>query len=111
GFVQHPKLATTSKSVAAFHQLRCLHGIQLIYHMHVNQLFTFHNPENYNAFLYRTADEHMQRAEHCFEYLRQAIMCAADSNLEDLDEEGDAKWGPGKRVCRNFEALKAWSEK
>ena len=56
---------------------------------------------------------------HCFDYLRQALMCAADSNLEDVvvmdDEsgtpvEGAPGWGT-KRVCRDFEGLRAWSEK
>jgi hypothetical protein len=40
-------------------------------------------------------------------------MCAADSNLEDVTtEDGGAStlgWG-SKRVCRDYEALKQWSE-
>ncbi|RMZ67609.1 Tat pathway signal sequence [Pyrenophora seminiperda CCB06] len=56
---------------------------------------------------------------HCFEYLRQALMCASDTNLEDTVErevdgerrgvEGDA-WGT-RRVCRDFEGVKEWAER
>ncbi|KAH6870170.1 hypothetical protein BKA58DRAFT_439723 [Alternaria rosae] len=55
--------------------------------------------------------------QHCFEYLRQALMCAADTNLEDTetepDEDGDLGigtlgWGT-ERVCRDFEAVKEWA--
>ncbi|KAJ4372904.1 hypothetical protein N0V83_003195 [Neocucurbitaria cava] len=52
--------------------------------------------------------------KHCFDYLRQALMCAADTNLEDTSiedgEEGAPGWG-SKRVCRDFDAVKEWSAK
>jgi hypothetical protein len=51
---------------------------------------------------------------HCFDYLRQALMCAADSNLEDNTVVNGTRGTTGmgsKRVCRNFDALKDWSEK
>jgi hypothetical protein len=55
----------------------------------------------------------LEHIQHCFDYLRQALMCAADSNLEDVAiEEGSVStlgWG-SKRVCRNYEELKRWSE-
>lgn len=56
---------------------------------------------------------------HCFDYIRQALMCAADSNLEEvvtMDDEngmpltGTEGWG-SKRVCRDFGQLWEWSEK
>lgn len=41
-------------------------------------------------------------------------MCAADTNLEDVDSFdgvlGTLEWG-SKRVCRDFEAVFGWSEK
>jgi hypothetical protein len=40
-------------------------------------------------------------------------MCAADTNLEDVTTEdrnvSTLGWG-SKRVCRNYEELKKWSE-
>jgi hypothetical protein len=58
-------------------------------------------------------DHNLEHIQHCFDYLRQALMCAADSNLEDVTtKDGGAStlgWG-SKRVCRDYEALKQWSE-
>jgi hypothetical protein len=51
--------------------------------------------------------------KHCFDYLRQALICAADSNLEDIIiiNGTSATTGMGSsRICRNFDALKGWSE-
>jgi hypothetical protein len=51
---------------------------------------------------------------HCFDYLRQALMCAADSNLEDtitLNGTSGTTGMGSTRVCRSFDALKNWSEK
>lgn len=48
---------------------------------------------------------------HCFDYLRQALMCAADTNLEPVDFElgGVTGWRFDK-TCRNFEEVKEWAE-
>ena len=51
-------------------------------------------------------------AGHCFEYLRQSIMCAADSTLEPAEDIGKAFLGWGfRRQCRNYEDLMRWAEK
>ncbi|OAG25532.1 hypothetical protein CC77DRAFT_1005130 [Alternaria alternata] len=55
---------------------------------------------------------------HCFEYLRQALMCAADTNLEVthqmVGEDGEEFIGTEgwdtARVCRDYEAVKEWAE-
>ncbi|EFR05193.1 hypothetical protein MGYG_08207 [Nannizzia gypsea CBS 118893] len=49
---------------------------------------------------------------HCFDYLRQGLMCAADSTLEPVDTRlgGVTGWGD-ERVCRDYAALKDWAEK
>ncbi len=58
----------------------------------------------------RRPDPHHLR--HCFDYLRQALMCAADTNLEpvDFDLGGVTGWR-FEKTCRNFEAVKGWAEK
>lgn len=61
-------------------------------------------------------DEHMKEhlktphARHCFDYLRQSIMCAADSNLEPVNAElgGVTGWG-SERVCRDWTELRKWA--
>jgi len=51
---------------------------------------------------------------HCFDYLRQAIMCSADMSLEKVkvDEYGNPKlavrgWGT-EHKCRNWETVLAF---
>jgi hypothetical protein len=54
------------------------------------------------------------KLEHCFDYLRQTLMCHGDVGLMsmnwDLDMEGyTAKFGVQK-TCRNFDKIKAWTK-
>jgi hypothetical protein len=44
---------------------------------------------------------------HCFDYLRQSIMCAADTSLEGKTEAGPG-WG-SKHQCTDYDALLAWA--
>lgn len=48
---------------------------------------------------------------HCFDYLRQSLVCAADSNLEPVDFElgGVTGWS-FQRTCRDFDRIKDWAE-
>ncbi|KAF2846249.1 hypothetical protein T440DRAFT_406254 [Plenodomus tracheiphilus IPT5] len=55
---------------------------------------------------------------HCFDYLRQSLMCAADSNLEEGVPNGEGEgwegvditgWGV-QRVCRDFMGVRDWVE-
>ena len=51
---------------------------------------------------------HMQ---HCFDYIRQALICAADPTLEKRNDtiSGVKGWGTTHQ-CRDFEALKKLTE-
>ena len=57
--------------------------------------------------------EHLKppHMRHCFDYLRQALLCAADSTLEPFrtDLGGVTGWG-FPRMCRNYDELKEWAE-
>ncbi|KAK5657370.1 hypothetical protein OQA88_2940 [Cercophora sp. LCS_1] len=44
---------------------------------------------------------------HCFDYLRQSIMCAADTNLEGKTETGPG-WG-SKHTCKDYDAVVKWA--
>jgi hypothetical protein len=53
-------------------------------------------------------DAHLQ---HCFDYLRQSIMCCSDTTLEiipRMDTPTDG-WGY-EHQCRNYGAVMAWAE-
>lgn len=59
-----------------------------------------------------TDGEHaMSHMRHCFDYLRQSLMCAADSSLEPVDSMlgGVTGWG-NERFCRDYAALVTWAE-
>jgi Mycotoxin biosynthesis protein UstYa len=54
-------------------------------------------------------DDHHTR--HCFDYLRQSLMCNADTNLEPVDFSlGGVTGWKFDRKCRNFDAIKDWAE-
>lgn len=61
------------------------------------------------------SDEHLSHLNHCFDYLRQAVMCAGDMTLEpaveykEIGRKGVAGWGVEHR-CRNFQAMKDFAE-
>ena len=46
---------------------------------------------------------------HCFDYLRQSIMCAGDTSLEGETEVGPG-WG-SDHVCTDYDALLDWANK
>lgn len=69
------------------------------------------------AFLNPQAREHPESGvpkhiEHCFDYLRQAVFCAADTNLEPLDPKimnGTETAIP--RKCRDMRVVHEWAGK
>lgn len=50
--------------------------------------------------------------KHCFDYLRQSIMCAADVTPEWIQpgENMTTGWGYTHQ-CRDFDGLKRWAQK
>ncbi|KAI9172797.1 Oxidase ustYa [Paramyrothecium foliicola] len=48
---------------------------------------------------------------HCFDYLRQTLMCAGDVTLEPVDPElGGVTGWDNLRVCRDYDQIKQWAE-
>ncbi|KAI1426465.1 hypothetical protein F5Y12DRAFT_742309 [Xylaria sp. FL1777] len=91
--------------VSAFHQLHCLDMLRHGYYAAVELV---NQKSDLKAITPVNPAAHMQ---HCFDYLRQALMCAADPTLEIRNESisGVTGWG-STHQCRNFEALKQWTE-
>ncbi|KAF7452518.1 DUF3328 domain containing protein [Pyrenophora tritici-repentis] len=145
GFIQHPVLAKDIKAIAVFHELHCLHGLRLSYFKISYALSKLQYQQERDPYTH-TRDDHPhitgssiqnlypgsllaehshghEHIKHCFEYLRQALMCAADTNLEGTKMQefgradgdkgyvlGSDAWGT-KRVCRDFEGVKTWAER
>ncbi|KAI3329580.1 hypothetical protein F4824DRAFT_506026 [Ustulina deusta] len=79
--------------VSVFHQLHCLSYV------------VDHYQRGYAGA--NLTEEVAHHSAHCFDYLRQSIMCAADTNLE-----GDTEAGPGwgsDHQCTDYDALLAWA--
>ncbi|KAL2859642.1 hypothetical protein BJX68DRAFT_262065 [Aspergillus pseudodeflectus] len=117
GFVQHPELAPAVSTLTVFHQLHCLHAILAAYYAATEAA----DPALRPAFKADTDDPRLNNTgilmepshvRHCFDYLRQTIMCAADTNLEVLDRDTRATDGWGQeRVCRDYQSVFDWADK
>lgn len=99
--------------VSVFHQLHCLVRNMPISIIESGMLTPC---KSYLAQHYQTAFEETKLTEevafhsaHCFDYLRQSIMCAADTSLEGKSDAGPG-WG-SKHECTDYELLLAWANK
>ncbi|KAG6087966.1 hypothetical protein E4U15_007046 [Claviceps sp. LM218 group G6] len=59
------------------------------------------------------SDVELGHLSHCWDYLRQSIMCSADTTLEWMgstpDEDGTTGWGY-QHKCRDWSAIFSWAE-
>ncbi|MCJ1409436.1 hypothetical protein MMC19_003517 [Ptychographa xylographoides] len=101
GFVRYPANAKHISAISAVHQLHCLYSIR-------RALFAEPGVPIAGINMEHLKPPHMR---HCFDYLRQALLCSADSTLEPFrtDLGGVTGWG-FPRVCRNYEQLREWAE-
>lgn len=77
--------------VSVFHQLHCL-----------SYLVQHFSPATGNL-----TQEVAHHSAHCFDYLRQAIMCNADTSLEGKTETGPG-WG-SKHTCKDYDKVLDWA--
>jgi len=81
------------------HQLHCLFAVVEVYSM----LTSNHSSETITSM----PEDHHWHMIHCFDYMRQAIMCSADMSLEGLettfpDHNGGSDGWDSKHVCRDY---------
>jgi hypothetical protein len=79
------------------HQLHCLYAVVEVY-----SGLTSNTP---------LPEDHHWHMIHCFDYMRQAIMCSADMSLEGLettfpDHNGGSDGWDSKHVCRNYDKVR-----
>ncbi|KAI1460526.1 hypothetical protein F4805DRAFT_395661 [Annulohypoxylon moriforme] len=99
GFVQHPTKSPEPMGLAVYHQLHCLDAIRRGYWAATDGI----EPE------YHFAPGHVR---HCIDYLRQSIMCQADTNLEPINPDLRGVTGFGfSRKCRDIVRLMGWADK
>ncbi|TQV96996.1 hypothetical protein IF1G_04236 [Cordyceps javanica] len=83
--------------VAIFHQMHCLYITYKAYWNARGGQFDEIPPEH---------------LIHCWDYLRQSIMCAGDTSLEWVNKEETFQtsgWG-FQHTCKNFDAIFEWTE-
>lgn len=79
--------------MSVFHQLHCL------------SYLAAHFQQGYGGV--ELEEEVAHHSAHCFNYLRQGIVCSADTTLE-----GKTDAGPGegsKHECKDYDAVLAWA--
>jgi hypothetical protein len=52
-------------------------------------------------------DEVAHHTAHCFDYIRQGIICGADTNLEGKTEAGPGEGSPHE--CADYDAVLEWA--
>jgi hypothetical protein len=95
--------------MSAFHQLHCLVGpplfpILIIRSANLKKSYLVQAFQS--ALAADITQEVVHHSTHCFDYLRQSIMCAADTSLEGkTDEPG---WN-SKHVCKDWGEVQKWA--
>ncbi|KAF1997771.1 hypothetical protein P154DRAFT_524513 [Amniculicola lignicola CBS 123094] len=79
--------------MSSFHQLHCL------------SYLAEHFQQGYGGIA--LDEEVAHHSAHCFNYLRQGIMCAADTTLEGKTEEGPGEGS--EHECTDYDALLEWA--
>ncbi|KAF3905774.1 hypothetical protein AA313_de0203935 [Arthrobotrys entomopaga] len=93
--VQMDTTHTGKFAVSSFHQLHCLHMVVKSYFSALG-----------------SHDHDVVHTKHCLEYLRNSIVCAADSALEPWKTDLNGVDGFGNtHMCRDFEGLFGWAER
>ncbi|KAJ4474871.1 hypothetical protein J3R30DRAFT_618178 [Lentinula aciculospora] len=92
GFIRLGPIGTPF-SITMYHQLHCVNGIRFSYVAARDGLFK-HTKDREGAFLH---------VNHCFDVLRQSLLCKADTTLIPLDHDKQHT-----RRCRDWTAVRAF---
>ncbi|KAG4440191.1 hypothetical protein IFR05_004336 [Cadophora sp. M221] len=105
GFIKVPTEVTQSDGstkveekpfcISMFHQLHCIAGLKWVFESEDNRAI------NKTSEAYIMKKKHMA---HCFDFLRQAVMCAGDMTLEPVDEGATDGWNV-THTCRDFKTI------
>ncbi|KAH6712419.1 hypothetical protein BKA61DRAFT_85129 [Leptodontidium sp. MPI-SDFR-AT-0119] len=95
--------------VSMYHQLHCLMMIRTLYWQALRGDRNLKMAENDGL------EEEMVHVNHCFDYIRQGIMCAGDMSIEaaadERNGEGPHISGVGmKHECKSWDASRKWMD-
>ncbi|KAF2205678.1 hypothetical protein GQ43DRAFT_459753 [Delitschia confertaspora ATCC 74209] len=103
-------------SVSVFHQLHCLGMIRASYYKRNSTSQPIGHMEG-NVPPEILDEVHNHHIAHCFDYLRQALMCNADTTVEwaKVQSNGDRRqvdgWGIPHKTCKDWNSVLGWMEK
>ncbi|KAG5938707.1 hypothetical protein E4U53_007954 [Claviceps sorghi] len=84
--------------VSVYHQLHCLYRTRTGY---------------FAAVAGNISHSDLDHLSHCWDYLRQSVMCSADTTLEWMgstpDQDGTTGWGY-QHKCRDWSAIFSWAQ-
>ncbi|KZL71883.1 hypothetical protein CT0861_02278 [Colletotrichum tofieldiae] len=91
--------------IAIAHQLHCLYSTKHAFYD------LYNNRDNHNASREKLfgADWNLEHLNHCWDYLRQGLMCNTDLTLEWRGKEEGTGWGY-QRQCKDWNAIYHWIE-
>ncbi|KAJ5223906.1 hypothetical protein N7468_008448 [Penicillium chermesinum] len=104
GFI-YSKQFREPRALVVYHNLHCLDALREVYYAAVNGTLAQRDGGHHHH------EKDAEHVRHCLDYLRQSVMCAADTNLEPVVNElasgGDlftTGWGfyrelPRYRTC------------
>ncbi|KAK1473430.1 hypothetical protein CABS01_04092 [Colletotrichum abscissum] len=94
---------------SVFHQLHCLYSTMDAYYELIDRL---NKNEGAKRELPTDPGWNSEHLNHCWDYLRQTIMCNADVTLEwrKYNEQVGTGWGY-QHQCKDWDAIIAWAEK
>ncbi|KAG6143403.1 hypothetical protein E4U12_001447 [Claviceps purpurea] len=91
-------LTAQNAMVSVYHQMHCLYRARRGYFI---------------AAAGNASGVELEHLSHCWDYLRQSIMCSADTTLEWMgstpEEDGSTGWGY-QHKCRDWSAISSWAE-
>ena len=91
-------------NTAWVHQLHCVYWVMKEYHRVLH-----HGPDGTEYFIDPTHNAY--HTSHCFNYIRQAILCGLDTTLEGSGEGVGVADGSGQmHVCRDDKQSIEWLE-
>ena len=95
---------TPTLGLALFHELHCLNILRIGFYAalsgNISAFTDEKSPHHVHDHNKRPDDHHLR---HCFDYLRQSLICLADTNLEVVDPKLGGTTGWGQRRCRDFD--------
>ena len=122
GYIKNPAVAPNLSVISAFHQLHCVVSQLITRRQNSTSLVGSRVQYTLRRAYYSSSGDRLEgfdfglnrtsHTAHCFEYLRQTIMCSADSSVEPAEdvESGFLGWGFW-RLCRDYRQLKEWAER